>query len=267
VSCPAFTVNVIPSFDLTVQVKLKPNGSSCGTGNALPSANVRVTNVDGVLIGEKTTNSSGVASFTGIKRNKDLNVCVSPASSECESYALDTPCTAGSDGTGCALVSPPAVPTATKTITYEFSLSSGEGWVTAIDGNVEADRLGDKIVCAGNPAELNPGMGFKPYLVNFEDDSDTELKAYIFSNNSSGNTIPTDSILETVGRGGWAFKLIGSYDYLTSLTYKTPGSWFKNVTKLDGSTSSTHGMYKISATDFNKLTTSSSPYIYSLKCE
>jgi hypothetical protein len=261
--CPPFTIKVIDAFDLVVSTRVK-SGTTCSPNDLL--SGVEATLSYGSYILQQTTDATGKTTFAGLKRNAtNSKVCVSyTPPTGCNIFSLETNCGSQPIAGNCHVFVPPETPGNT-TKSFVFSQDSGEGWVTAIDGNVEANKLGDKIMCQDYSGELNFGMGFKPYLINIENDGPSEPKAYAFSNSS--NTLPTDNILEGYlsGRGGWAFKLNGSYEYLSGLTYKSPGTWFKNVTVLNGATASDHGTYKMSVSDFNALT-QTSPYSYSLNC-
>jgi hypothetical protein len=144
-TCPAFTVNVKPTFGLTVNAKAKPDTMwvLCGGGSlsSLSGASVIVRTTGGVTVGSGPTDASGTITFSGVKRNQNLNICVTaPSSTGCTSLSADPACPQPEGSTaGCSLVTPPASGDLSKT--FEFTQSVGEGWVTAIDGDVDANAL------------------------------------------------------------------------------------------------------------------------------
>jgi hypothetical protein len=273
VMCPQKNIAVTASYDLTVNTKLKST-TSCTPNSNLSGATVTIKTVDYENVaGPSTTDINGTKVFTVVRRDKNLLVCVTYPPSGCTSYNVDKTCTttssvsvANSDNNGCAEVAPPVLPATTGTITFTFGTNTTEGWVTAIDGNVEANRIGSKLTCSNYTTELN-SMGFKPYLINFSNDAGTS-KAYVFSNNAASNLPSTDGLIEQSTRGGWASKINGLYTYLDNLTYTVPaGNWFTTVTNLDSNVPvSTFGLYQMNVTDFNKLTENSS-YNYFLRCQ
>jgi hypothetical protein len=263
-SCPSVNVSVKPSFTLTVNTKLKPAAASCGGGSlsALVGASVWVDTkaTPSVRVGSGPTNSSGVFTASNLKRSKQLNICVTYAPvSGCVTYTADCPLGVSM---GCIpTMTPPA--TGDSSATYEFYPSQGEGWVTAINGGVEAATLGNKMACLGYTGELSTGMDIKADLVNFSvDGANTNPKAYVFSSAASP-AVSRNNILEDTTRGGWAFGLGIDYSNLSKLKFNSaPGAWF-NSSNLNAV--GTVGLYQITMADFNTLTQSGA-YTYTLDC-
>jgi hypothetical protein len=271
------SITVNAGYTLTVKTKLMNSSVCYPTGTVANLSNVSLTIRRAVspytlLFGPTASDGTGTAVFSSVPVAEDLLVCASYASTTCETYSNRLDCSVG-DGvpadSNCLKVSSPVLPSTAKTIYMHFVKTNSGGWVTAIDGNIEANAIGSGLNCQNYTTELSAIMDFTPTVINFFNNTDFTTRAYLFSNSTSVE-IPSDSnsLIEDITRGGWAFKTFrvgGNYSFMDKLTYTVPGTWFTTTTTLGtGVPTNPNGLYKMTVTDFNNYVSTGNKY--NLKC-
>jgi len=264
-------VRVVPGYILTSKAWQKdPNSASCNTNTPLITNSIprfAVYSATNALLGQGNTNSSGSYTLQISRYIKDINICATYApSGVCLSYEAKCSTSGSLSAGGCFSLHTnyPNEGTNPPDQYVGFQEIKKDPWVTAIDGNVQANIIGNGLPC--NTLGTNLSGSFKSNLINLT--SASANRTYIFSKNQSTNFPLTGTYIESqTTRGGWALNVLDSDEYLSKLTFKAPNipsmttttSLKKSVT-LDSSASAK--ILKISVTDFNALTASGTGTTY-----
>jgi hypothetical protein len=260
-------VRVIPGYTLTLKAWLKDASSSVCTTNSplitnqIPNFNVYNASNNALLGGGKT-DAAGSFKVQISRLIKDLRVF--------SSYNPPNTCTGFEPVCAPSTISSNFY-TTTVNVPDDFTNPSDQyvgfqelkkqGWVTAIDGNIEARLIGGNLPCNNMVVSGN----FNSTMINLTGAySATSTKGYIFSKDPVATAVTSLKLIEDqVRRGGWAFKTAGSDAYLGVFSFKVPSnSEVTAITNLSPSptlsrpaTSKLFGRaYKINVEDFNDVT-------------
>lgn len=254
-ACPALALTVISDFNLVVDTKLKNAIDACGA-NLTNLKDVNIQAFSGATnIGSGKTNASGQYTISNLSRKiGTLKVCATyTPTGTCTTYGINTSCLSGATADGCVEIAAPA--NGDASVLYQFEEAKRQPWVMAVNGNVQANTVGGNLPCSSGSISGN----FKPNLINF---TDPAAQGYIFTRAPNGAL--TDNYIEDIStRGGWAVNVNDTDTYLDKLSFKAPSS-SSTVEITTASLPTNPGVFKISVTNFNKITQAGTPVTYNI---
>lgn len=260
-------VRVLTGYTLTLKAWMKDASSSVCTTNSplitnqLPYFYV-YNSSNNQSLGEGKTNAQGSFKVQISRLIKDLKVCGSyTPPSACVGYEMS--CAPSAIASNCFTlnVDLPNDGTNPPDQYVGFQELKKPGWVTAIDGNIQARSIGGNLPCNNMPVSGN----FSTTMINLTGAfTATSTKGYIFSKDPVNTAISSLTLIEDqTRRGGWAFNNNDTDAYLDKLSFKAPtGLSIPAITNLNVKImvgSPPYDMpigrvYKINVSDFNALT-------------